>query len=185
MKSVYSDLKNITGGHSAGIVDVMITPREWLATEPVVDFETGKILQALSLKTNKFFLLLQLAPYSYNYEAKPKASKSGDYYEVNASGDLNTFNYSLRQVVETLRYSECVAIVRDRNKRRILIGNGEDAMKISIFHSIKNGNSAEEKTTIDFSFECDEAPPFYNPDNTPDILGNYLIDSDGNYLLVG
>lgn len=185
MKSVYSDIKNISGEHIAGIVDIMITPREWLAADPVIDFETGKVLQALSLKTNKFFLLLQLANASYSYEEKPKASKSGDYYEISASADLNTFNYSIQQALETLRYSECIAVIRDRNKRRKLIGMGYSAMKLSVTHSHKNAPSSEEKVTLDLVYESEGLPPFYNPDNTPDILGNYLIDSNGNYLLVG
>lgn len=184
MKQVYSDLKYQQDIHTAGIWKMQITPREWLASDPVIDFETGIVLQAVALKANKFWLAVELTPRSYDYQETPKNVKSGDYYEISATGLLNTFNSALQQVLETIRYSELVAVITDRNKRRKLIGNTTAGMKLSITHNHKNAPAGLETLQLSLSAQLEDLPPYYNPDNTPDILGNFLIDSNGNYLLV-
>lgn len=185
MKSVYSDLIYQKDIHSAGIWKMQITPREWLSADPVIDFETGVVLNAVTLLPNKFWLQLQLTPRSYDYQEIPKTTKSGDYYEVSAVGLLNTFNSQLQQVLETIRYSEVVAVVYDRNKRRKLAGTSSAGMKLSVTHFHKNAPVAVQQLQISLASQSEYLPPFYNPDNTPDILGNFLIDANGNYLLVG
>lgn len=184
MKQVYSDLKYLQTIHAAGICKMQITPREWLASDPVVDFETGEVLQAVSLKANKFWLAVELTPPSYDYNETLKNAKSGDYYEISASGLLNTFNSALQQVFETIRYSELVAIIYDRNKRRKLVGNSGAGMRLALVHTHTNTPAGVESLAVTLAAEFEDLPPFYNPDNTPDILGNFLIDANGNYLLV-
>lgn len=184
MKSAYSDIKNLPSNQVAGICNIVITPREWLQVDPVVDYDTGKVLTTPILKTNRFWMLLNLAPRSYDYTEAPKVNKSGDYYEIAASGAINTYNYSLRLVLQTLRNSEFVAIVRDRNKRRRIVGNTVAALKLKTAYRQKNSPSGDENLEITLSMDAEDPAPFYNPDNTPEILGNFLIDADGNYLLV-
>lgn len=183
MKQVYADLEYKQQLHIAGLCSMQITPREWLAADPVIDFETGRVLQAITLKDDKFWLSLQLTQGSYNYQESPKSSKSGDYYEVSAGGLLNTCNYAVQQILESLRRSELVVTLTDRNQRRKIIGDTNGAMKLAITHTHKN-NPGEERLTLDLAYQCDDAPPYYNPDNTPDVVGNFLINVNGDFLLV-
>jgi hypothetical protein len=184
MKQVYSDIKYQKQIHSAGLWYLQITPREWLAKDPVVDFETGRVLEALQVINDKFFLSLELTPPSYDYKSIPKATKSGNIYNISLSGLLNTFNYSLQQVLESIKYSELVVVLTDRNKRRKVIGDTQSGMELSITHTHKNAPRGEEQIQLDFTYTSNNQPPYYNPDNTPETTGNFLIDSNGNYLLV-
>lgn len=184
MKQVYANLSYLKQMHSAGLCGIQITPREWLVQDPVIDFESGRVLQAPALKSDKYWLYLQLTPPSYNYEENPKASKSGDYYEVSASGLLNSFNYQFQQILGTLRMHELVTVLTDRNQRRKIIGNSENAMKLAVTHT-HNNKPGEEKLSLDFACQCEALPPYYNPDNTPDTIGNFLINSNGDFLLIG
>lgn len=183
MKQVYGSIKPVSGLHVAGIINLEVVPREWLAADPEIDFITGKVLNILSLVPGKFMLGLQLVHWSYLFDEIPKESKSGDYYQVSLSGSLNTFNYQVQQYLSTLKQSELVAIVTDRNKKKKVIGDTASGMKLSVGHTQKNDPHKEE-VQIELYYECEDFPPYYNIDNSPDILGNYLIDSDGNYLLV-
>ena len=183
MKQVYADLAYQQQLHIAGLCSMQIAPRQWLASDPVIDFETGRVLNAIELQSDKFWLSLQLTQGSYNYSAVPKTSKSGDYYEVSAGGLLNTSNYQVQQILESIRRSELVVTTNDRNQRRKIIGDSKSAMKLTITHTIKN-NPGEEKVLLDLFYQTDDAPPYYNPDNTPDAVGNFLINANGDFLLV-
>ncbi|HVZ97978.1 MAG TPA: hypothetical protein VG847_13945 [Chitinophagaceae bacterium] len=184
MKQVYGDLIFQESIHSAGLWKVDITPREWLYADPVIDFATGTVLNAVTLKANKFWLRMQLTPASYDYSETPKNVKSGDYYEIALSGLLNTFNPPLQQIIETIRFSDIVAIVFDRNQRRKLFGNTNNGLKLTVTHSHKNTPAGVEQLAISLTGQSEILPPYYNPDDTPDIEGNFLIDADGNYLLI-
>lgn len=162
---------------------MQVAPREWLNTDPVIDFETGRVMQALELKSGKYWLSLQLTQGSYYFSAVPKTSKSGDYYEVSAGGLLNSCNYAIQQILETVRRSELIVTTDDKNLRRKIIGDTQTAMKLAITHTIDN-KTREEKLSLDLAFECKGLPPYYNPDNTPDAVGNFLVDYNGNFLLI-
>lgn len=184
MKQVYGDIAYLQEQHSAGLISLQVTPREWLAQDPVIDYDTGKVLQAIQLAAGKFWLSMQLVPAGYTFEETPKTAKGGDYYEISAGGLLNTFNYEFQQVLETIKRSELVCVITDRNKRRKLIGDTQTGMRLSVSHTHKN-NPGEEKIMLDLNYQCEDLPPYYNPDNTPDGIGNFLINSNGNFLLIG
>lgn len=184
MKAIYSDLKYLQQLHSAGLVSMQITPREWLAADPVIDFETGRVLETIQLKPNRFWLSVQFTPASFSFAENPKDTKSGDYYEVSTGGLLNTFNYALQQVLETIRYSELVVTVKDKNKRRKIIGDTQAAMELKVTHTHQSEPGIE-KVQLDLTYSAEGLPPYYNPDNTPDALGNFLVNSTGDFLLVG
>lgn len=183
MKPEYSDIQYNKGPYAAGICSVMITPREWLQNDPVIDFATGRVLIVPTLKSNKFWMQLGFTPKSYFYDEPGKSAKSGPYYEIIVSGLLNDYNYSLQQVLQTLLYHEFVVVLRDRNHRRKIVGNTSAGMKLAKNYTQKNSPSGQ-ITEIILTMESEDPAPFYNPDNTPEILGNFLIDANGNYLLV-
>jgi|SRR6185437_1803712 len=184
MKQVYADLAYLQEPHSAGLCSLQVTPREWLASDPVIDFESGRVMQTIPLQAGKFWLGMQLTQGSYYYLETPKNDKAGDSYVVTAGGLLNTFNYQFQQVLETMKQSELVAVLTDRNKRKKIIGDTAGGLKMVVTHSHKN-NPGEEKLSIDFTYQCEGLPPYYNPDNTPDGIGNFLINANGDFLLIG
>jgi hypothetical protein len=183
MKSIYADIAPATGPHNGSICSVYVIPREWLAADPVIDFETGRVLIAAELKENKFWIRMDLLQQTYDFEETPKSNKSGDYKESALSGELNLYNYMIRQQLETLRRSQPVVLLTDMNKRRRLIGDTETGMIFSYNYSLKN-NPGEEKITINMIMESEDPAPYYNPDNEPEIIYNFLENLDGNFLLV-
>jgi hypothetical protein len=56
-------------------------------------------------------------------------------------------------------------------------------MIFSYNYSLKN-NPGEEKITINMIMESEDPAPYYNPDNEPEIIYNFLENLDGNFLLV-
>jgi hypothetical protein len=184
MKPAYSDLIYQKVIHSAGLWKMVIIPREWILDDLLIDFETGRVMDIPAIDGTKFWLQLECTDLSYEYAENPKKTKSGDYYEVNISGSLNTFDFGLQRVLETVRMSELVVIMTDRNKRRKIIGSRENGMALKITHVVKNASHSQEELQLDLTGMFEELPPFYNPDNAPETGGNFLIDSDGNYLFV-
>lgn len=185
MKPLYSDLSYRTGLHKAGIKHLQITPREWLAEDPAIDFATGQVLNTPTLKEGKFWLLLQLTRKSYEFNEVPEGSKSGDFYKITVGGLLNTSNAAIQQVLETIRYSELVMIVNSKyDSKRKIIGNTQMGLRMRITHTEKNAPDSEEKVQLDFIAETEGLSPYYNPDNASLEYGNFLINNDGDYLLV-
>ena len=184
MKSAYGDINSSKAMHTGGICTMLISPREWLLTDPVIDFETGRIISPVQLASGKLWLKLDLVPRDFYFEENEKSNKSGPYVEIIAGGILDVYNYVLQQMLETLRYCELAVIITDRNKRRKIVGNTQAGMTIRKFHRIKNNPAGEETIKMDMVMECEDPAPFYNPDNTPDAISDFLTDDDGNFVLI-
>lgn len=183
MKLVYADFQPAPGVHVAGICSVYIAPRQWLAANPAIDFTTGKVLNAVALLSNKFWIRMDLIEDSYLFDEDPKDSKSGDYKETTLTGTLNYYGYDLQQILETLRRSQLVVLLTDMNKRRRLAGDADNAMRFTYKHTQKN-DPRQDIITINMIMQTEDPAPFYNPDNEPEIIYNLLENIDGNFLLV-
>lgn len=183
MKQTYGDINYLQQQHVAGLCNMQVTPREWLQSDPIIDFATGKVLITPTLKAGRFWLQMQMVPQSYNYDVQTKDSKAGTYKEIKAGGTLNVFNYRLQQILETIEKSDLVTVIDDRKGRKRIIGNTTSAMKLSYEISHKN-NPGMEKISLQLTYTSEIVPPYYNPDAVPDLDQNFLIDSDGNFLLV-
>jgi len=180
MNLSFTDIRPATGEHVAGICSLYVVPRQWINTDPVIDFETGKVLTAVDLKENTFWIRIDLLQPSYEFTETPKDSKSGDYKEIALTGTLNFYNYILQQQLETLRRCQLVVLLTDMNKRRRLIGDSSAGMLFKYAHSVHK----EEAVQINMMMESEDPAPFYNPDNEPEIIYNLLENVDGNFLLV-
>ncbi len=184
MKLVYSDIAPAHGPHIAGICSVFVAPRQWLASNPLIDFETGKVLASVELQDNKFWIKIDLLPQTYLFDENHKDSKSGDFKETTLSGTLNFYNYNLQQQLETLRRCQLVVLLTDMNKRRRLIGGMETGMLFKYSHKVNNKNGREEDVQVDMIMDSEDPAPFYNPDDEPEIIYNLLQNIDGNFLLI-
>jgi hypothetical protein len=180
MKLAYADMKPATGHHVAGICSIYVAPKQWLDADPQIEFETGRVMNAIALKDNKFWIRIDLVPQSYNFVETPKDSKSGDFKEIALSGTLNFYNFFLQQQLETLRRCQLVVLLTDMNKRRRLIGDTNAAMVFKYGHSVNK----EEIVQVNMIMESEDPAPFYNPDSEPEIIYNLLENIDGNFLLV-
>lgn len=183
MKPVYADIQPASGSHIAGICSVYLIPRQWLTADPEVDYETGRVVNAVTLNLNRFWIRMDLLKPTYKFKEEPKDSKSGDFKEVTFTGDINFYNYQLQQQLETLRRCQLVVLLTDQNARRRIIGDTEAGMRMTYEHNVDN-SSGEERASISFTMDVEDPAPFYNPDNTQEILYNLLQDIDGNFLLV-
>lgn len=160
MKPVYSDLNLSTGSHVAGICNVKVAPREWLTEDPVIDFTTGKILTAAAFIAGKTWLTLEFVAQSYDYNEKLKSNKSGSFYEISLSGVLNKYDADVQQVIDTIRYHEMVALVKDKKNKTKFLGNTQEGMAVAGDHTIKN-NPGEERLQINLFMESEAPAPFY------------------------
>ncbi len=161
MKPVYSGVVLQTGNHNGGICVIEIAPKEWLQNDVVIDFDTAKILTPLVLTGTHSWLKLEFTPNSYDYDEKPKSGKSGTYYEVSAAGIINYSDAALQQALETIRYSQVVCKLTDRNKYIKLVGSKSFGMLLSITSTNTNKSNGEQTASLSFYLETEDAPPFY------------------------
>ncbi len=154
MKPAYSDIFLKPGAVNHGIVSVKVVPREWLSADPVIDFNTGKVIAAVSLAAGRSWILLDFAATTYKYDEKLKSTRPGSFYEISLSGSFNNYDSLIQQVTDSLRYHELVAIVMDRNKRIKLAGTKEAGFGVSPANNIYSGH-------IDLLMESEFPAPFY------------------------
>ncbi len=162
MKEVFESIQLQVGSITTGLCQIKIVPRNWLENNIEFAFDTG-IVSTISLISGKSFLELEMVPESYEYNEKPKESKSGSYYEISISGLLNDYNSSIRQVIETFRYYEMVAIVVDRKKKQRVVGNKLSGLRFSFSDKKTNTSPAKDTLQIDLVQEFEQLPPFYVP----------------------
>lgn len=161
MKPVYNNIQPVTGHLETGICVAKIIPREWLALPLAVEFTSNTILTEPVLLDGKTWLSLEFVQPTYDYSEKPKTSNGGTYYEILLTGSINNIDASLLQTLETLRYHEHIAIVKDRKGRERIIGDPDSGMTLQVTNRTTNDNGGNITITIELSYLSDAAPPFY------------------------
>lgn len=159
MKQVYGAIKQKTGVLNKGIVKIKVAAKEWVTNSVLIDFSTGAVITALTFSTGKGWKEIELAPYTYDYEEKPKLTKHGTVYEAIASGILNNNDTTTYQLIESIRYHELIVLCIDKVGDTKIIGNTEKGA--SIFFGQKTGSSSEQ-ISVSISLETDKLCPYYN-----------------------
>jgi len=162
MISSYANIKATSGLYAAGICQIKMVPREWLTEAWTVDFLTGKVISEILLEDDREFITLDLVPDSYEFEEKPKSNRGGSYFEVMVQGTLNNITPELLATLETVRYHEMVAILKDKQRRYKVVGNKEAGL---IFRYSNKEDSTKQGglqvCAIDMAMDSDKLNPFY------------------------
>ncbi len=162
MKTSYANIKATQGLYAAGICQVKIVPREWLTDPWVADFATGIVVNEILLEEDREFITLELVPDSYEFEEKPKSNRGGSYFEVAIQGTLNNITPALLASLETVRYHEMVAILKDKQRRYKVVGN-KDAGLVFRFGNKEDASKQGgiQMVSIDMTMDSDNLSPFY------------------------
>lgn len=163
MKPIYGNIEPVTGASYSGICTLKIIPKEWVSSYIDIDFASNSVLYEPLLFEDKSWLIITLNEKSYEYSESPKYTKAGQYYEINFSGTINDMSPSLLQILETLRYHEFIAIIKDRHGRQKLIGTNAAGMVLSISNKEVNSDGGTQTVSIQLSMENEFAAPFFNP----------------------
>ena len=131
MKQVYADLSPATGVHVAGICTIQIAPITWLQTEWIQQFLSGKVM-SIALLPGKQMISLELLQQSYKFNEQPKDSKAGTFYDISIAGTSNYTDDALLQVLNTYRYQQWFALIKDRNANYRICGNINAGLSLSL-----------------------------------------------------
>lgn len=161
MKLVYSNLQPKRGVHTAALVRLRMVPREWLAADPVIDYDTNCVISQVPLIAGKSFITLQLLEESMRYRELPRSTATGSFYDIEVAGLLNDHTPELQQAFETYRYHEWVVIVDDEQRRQRLIGNTQFGMRLQINSALETENGGTRRTEMEWRMQTELAPPYY------------------------
>ena len=164
--SYYSIPLAAADDHHGGLTKIFVAPREWLAAEITEDFDSGIVLGPVALISGKQFLELQCIPQSHGFETKPKSGKTGNYNEIDIAGILNNNIPNVLQTLQTMRYSELIAVTKDRKGRKRIVGNIDAAMHLSFPEKTNNKSGGEQNVAIELVMETEDTPPFYIDDSS-------------------
>src|SRR5436190_18518264 len=162
MLRTYTDIKPTSGLYTAGICEIMIVPREWLTDAWVAEFADNKVVHEILLDYGYEFITLELTPESYEFDEKPKTNRGGSYFEITVQGNLNNITPELLQSLETIRYHEVVAILKDKRRRYKVVGNKDAGL---VFRYANKEDTTKQGglqvVAIDMTMDCDKLSPFY------------------------
>jgi hypothetical protein len=161
MKNIYADISTTSGFYKAGICKIFLAPREWLNAPVLPNFLNGTVTTPLTFIAGKNFIAFNAVPDSVDLEEKPKTGRSGDYYDVSLAATLNNITPLLLQQLETIKYSELVALVMDRNKRYKIIGNQDKGMHLTVGNKETASQGGTQLCSIDLSMQNEALSPFY------------------------
>ena len=161
MKNAYSKIKNVTGTVNAGLCKVLIAPREWLQYPIERDFNNGNVVIPIVLDSGREFYEIEFLPETYEFEEKTKTGKAGSYFDTSVQGIVNNITPELLQVLETLRYHEVVAILKDRQRRLKVVGNKDKALTFRVSNKEISNNGGNQVVAIEMFMESEQLAPFY------------------------
>jgi len=162
MKPVYHNITPVTGPHIGGMCKLFLLPKEWAANDPVIDFNTNKVLTDLPVISGKTWLEVELVSDTLEYGEKPKTNANGDYYEISTGGLLNFHDADLLQLLETLRYHEFLVIAQDKKNQKRLIGNRTNGMLLQIGYDEDATNGGTSRVSISLTIDLESKPPYTN-----------------------
>lgn len=163
MKASYANLTLTQGLYAAGICEIQIVPREWLQDPYTVDFNTGKVIDQILLEADRNFITLEFTPESYEFDEKPKSNRGGSYFEVQVQGNINNITPELLVTLETIRYHEMVAILKDKQRRLKVVGNKDTGL---VFRFANKEDTTRQGglqiCAIDMTMDSEKLSPFYD-----------------------
>lgn len=179
MKNIYYSLPLQYGNHTAGILKILVAPKEWLTENIQEDFSTGVLVGPANFN-GKQFLELQFTQKSYEYNSDLKKNKQGDFYEITVSGIINNIFPNVIQTLETLKNHELIVAFKDRQQRNRLFGNTDAGAFLTYKEKNINKDAGEQTIEITLTYQSKEAPKFYIDNN----LSPQDLNSIYNYITI-
>jgi len=162
MKPVYSNIEPSADVHKAGVVQLLLAPREWLSEAFEIDFSTNKVIDPVTFIAGRSWLQTEFAGESITYNENERYSDAGRYYEIVAAGVLNYLDEDLLQLIETLRYHEFVVVLMDRKKKYRIAGTYDKGMLLTVNSTERAEDGGEKRVSFSFAGEQEQLPPFYD-----------------------
>lgn len=182
MLNVYNKITPATGLHVAGICKIKIVPKEWLLSPLVIDFKTGRIISDVLLMEGKNFIEIDFVQDTYDYGEKPKSSKQGSFYEISLSGNTNSLTADDLQTLNTYRYHQFVAVIKDRQGRQKIVGNKDAGMVLQFSNKETTDKGGTQLIAIDMTMDMQNPAPFFALQlATPELL--FIINSSTEIYL--
>lgn len=163
MKPVYSNITYATGLHEGGMCMLFLLPKEWATSDPVIDFNTNKVLIPITVEALKEWIRVDVVKDTLEYIEKPKSNAAGVYYEITTGGLVNFHEPYFMQLLETLRYHEFIVITLDKRNQYRIIGNRTNGMLLQISHDEDAGNGGTSRTSLSLSMDVEKLPPYTIP----------------------
>lgn len=158
MRPVINDANLTNGVHNTGTATILFALKEWISQEIEIDFDTNTVIADIELLAGKKFIEIPFTPESYDYKEDPKESDSGDFFATQVSGDCNYLSPSISELLEVLRFRECLVIAFDKSGNKKIIGTKESGAIIRY----KNTNPSDDQTvTVTATFDQENPNPFY------------------------
>jgi len=161
MKQKYSNVTLSSGHYRAGICQIKIAPKEWLLDPVIIDFNTNIVNHEVLLKPDFNFLTLDFTPDSYEFDEKPKSSRGGSYFEVTLQGMVNNITPDILATLETFRYHEMVAIIKDKNKRMKVVGDQDAGLIFRFTNKESSNQGGVQQCAVDLTMDAEKLSPFY------------------------
>lgn len=161
MKPIYGNIHSVTGQVTSGICSMKMIPREWLSEPLNIDFNTNTLLVEPVLKDGKQWIEISFVDPTIGFTEKPARVKAGTYYETTISGAVNNIDAVMIQSLETLRYSEYIVIVMDKQGRMRIIGNEDFGMTMQVSRTETNDQGGTQAVSIELTMENEFVSPFY------------------------
>ena len=162
MQRSYTAITPAFGRYKAGICSIYIAPKEWITNLPDPLFATGIITTAPTFEEDRAWLQLELTEPSYEYDEKPKTAKAGPFFDIVAEGVINDITPALQQTLETYRYHQFMALVKDRQGQYKIVGTPTEGMELAYRNLQNNDSGGQQRVSITLTMSTVAAPPFYN-----------------------
>lgn len=156
MKQVYNNLTSKQGSISNGLCKLKIAPKEWI--DGVIVSNTNGVVTAAPLIAGKNWIEFELNPTSFEFIEDEKENAAGKYFEISISGVFNDTGFDKRQVLETLRYHEFVAISTFKDNTKKITGTESFGLKLNVQNKTPHNTSSY---IINLKLVAEESSPHF------------------------
>lgn len=155
------NINSTNGDNLGGICYFEYFPKQWLANPIAVNRSTQEVIGTIELIAGKSPLRADCRYDSVEYLEKPKNSKSGPYIEQNLVAEVNKDLPSTSALLLTLKYHELIIIYYDKNGYSKIIGDQDNALRLSPELTVEKETEGKTFYELTFSMESEYPAPFY------------------------
>jgi hypothetical protein len=162
MKYDPSNILNTTGHNAGGLCSLVFVPKQWVATDAVINETTNTMQTAATLTGGADWLNATFLQDTLRYTEGQEFTEEGHKFTHVITGVINGDSPDNNTLLNALPFGEYVVIYTSRNGNRRYFGNKNKGMRFSANFSTDAEFAGKESFTITFSLETQERSVQYS-----------------------
>lgn len=156
MKYAPGNILNASGHNAGGLCSLVFVPKQWIATDAIIDETDNTMKSAAGLTGGAAWLNATFLQDTLRYNQVQEFTEEGHKFKHVITGVINGDSPENNTLLNALPFGEYVVIYTSRNGNRRYFGTKDKGMMLNSTFNTDAEFSGKEAYTITFSLETQE-----------------------------